>query len=558
VLPVLRLTSLNYLQKGMPACLTGSERMKNKKNKASWYTIVVRFFVVLFLSILLFLSIIEYTQMEVETMRPVNTRYYRTLPQLLIFVFVCVLAIYFLRYLGIKAGKVGLPTEKTIHIVDLAAFIICAGETFFTYILVDYVPTADQAEIWNTAVCIAKGSFESMKDADWGYFNAYPYQKGLALVTSLFVRIFGANIKLAWFPLGLLSALVIPVLIQKTARLYCKGMARVYLDIFLVIFLPVSLYSVYLYGNLPAFAMELAAFYCTERLLASQKARYAAATVLLCAFGVVIYTSAFIGVIAIVVRTFFYVVHNRKTEIKRKIVRLLGISIIVVLCSVLLPRVLNNVVFTKVTGLEPSKGQPSIGYVCMGISITAENGLTGPGSYNPVYYQIYQDNGRDADATKEVYLYDLRSTILQYIHRERSPLFFVDKTVFQWLDPWFASLGIIAESALNKDPNSFYIKAVSRLARPAEQILIILLTLVYFLALIGTLSRWKKEKELSICEIYFFGGFLFQLAWEQRSRYCLPYFLICFMLATEGMETIIAFRRKSKISKNNRNSTDIE
>ena len=154
---------------------------------------------------------------------------------------------------------------------------------------------------------------------------------------------------------------------------------------------------------------------------------------------------------------------------------------------------------------------------------------------------MYLENNLDAEATKEAYIEDLHSTISQYIRRERSPLFFVDKTVYQWLDPWFASLGIIAESAFNKSQNSSYIKTVSKILRPIENILIIQLTLVYFFALIGVIKRWKRREELSIFEIYFFGGFLFQLVWEQRSRYCLPYFLICFLLATEGIKTLIEF-----------------
>lgn len=512
--------------------------MVDKLKKASWYTVLVRFFIVVFLAILFFLSVLEYTQMEAETMRPVNTRYYRTVPQLLIFLIIVTTIICILSILGRKVERRGLPAEKTVHRVDLVAFLICTAETVFTYTLIDYTPTADQAEIWNMAVCIAKGGFESLKEADWGYFNAYPYQKGLALVTSLLVRIFGDNMKLAWLPLGLLSALAIPVLMQRIAGLFCGGMARIYLDIFLVLFCPVSLYSVYLYGNLPAFAMELAAFYCMEQFLRSQKVRYAVEMVLLCAFGVVIYTSAFIGVIAIAVRSFFFVIHNRKTETKRKLGKLIGISAAAILCSVLVPRILNNIVFTNATGLAPSKGQPSIGYVCMGISVTDKDGLTGPGSYNPIFYQIYIDHQRDAEATRKAYIEDLHSTISQYLRRERSPLFFVDKTVYQWLDPWFASLGIVAESAFNQDPNSFYIRTMSSILHPVEQELTLLLTLVYFFALVGVLSRWKRKEKLSIYEIYFFGGFLFQLAWEQRSRYCLPYFLICILLAAEGMSTL--------------------
>ena len=515
--------------------------MEAKRKKASWYTMVVRFFVVMFLTALFLLSVFEYTQMEAETMRPVNTRYYRTVPQLLLLLLICAAIVYLLRWVGRKAEKNRLPSEKTIRRADLVAFLICAAETLFTYLLVDYIPTADQAEIWNTAVCIAKGSFESMKDADWKYFTAYPYQKGLALVTGLLVSVFGDNMKLAWFPLGLLSALSIPMLMQRLAKLYSEGIARIYLDVFLALFVPVSLYSVYLYGNLPAFAMELAAFYCIEKLLRSLKIRYAVGASLLCAFGVVIYTSAFIGVIAIAVRIFFYVVHNRKNEGKKKLAQLLSVAIIIVLSSILLPRFLNNIVFTRATGLEPAEGQPSIGYICMGISVTDKDGLTGPGSYSPIYYQRYLENNLDAKATKEAYIEDLHSTISQYIRRERSPLFFVDKTVYQWLDPWFASLGIIAESAFNKSQNSFYIKTVSKILRPIENILIIQLTLVYFFALIGVIKRWKRREELSIFEIYFFGGFLFQLVWEQRSRYCLPYFLICFLLATEGIKTLIEF-----------------
>ena len=59
------------------------KKMKEKTgvdHPVAWYTKVVRFLNILMLFALFLLSLIQYTQMEIASMRPVNSRHVRTLP----------------------------------------------------------------------------------------------------------------------------------------------------------------------------------------------------------------------------------------------------------------------------------------------------------------------------------------------------------------------------------------------------------------------------------------------------------------------------------------------
>jgi hypothetical protein len=423
-------------------------------------------------------------------------------------------------------------TDQVIRRVDQITLVLCSCFTVFMYFANPYIPTADQKEIWQSAVYIVEGKMDQLNVV---YLSWFPQQKSMILIIALLMRTFGNHIKIIWLPMGFLSALIIPFLIRKLAGIYgVSGSDCIYLDVFLILFVPIPLYSVYFYGNLPALALPLFSFYTTEQLIKNGNTRYLILTALSAVLAVLIYQYALICVIAVIVRILFELIHTRK-QIRTSLLLIL----LLMAGAVILPAWLNNTLFTDITGMPASKGFPTSRTIAMGISVTEQYGLTGTGSYNASFDNVYEECNYNINETDRIFRDEISAVLHQYMNHERSPKFFVEKTVYQWLDPWFASLGIVAETTMQSYPDCLFIRVMSCLAKPMEAMLTMLLSIVYFMALVGLVVRARERKALSVCEIYFFGLFLFQLVWEQRSRYCLPAFVACVLIGAEGMQAFL-------------------
>lgn len=77
---------------------------------------------------------------------------------------------------------------------------------------------------------------------------------------------------------------------------------------------------------------------------------------------------------------------------------------------------------------------------------------------------------------------------------------------------------------------------------PVQAMLRALLTFVYLFAGCGTLALRRKTGGAvwaQLLGIAFFGGFLFQLVWETKSRYCFPFFVFLLPLAAVGFITAL-------------------
>ena len=93
---------------------------------------------------------------------------------------------------------------------------------------------------------------------------------------------------------------------------------------------------------------------------------------------------------------------------------------------------------------------------------------------------------------------------------------------------------------------------------PVQAWLGLLMPLVYLFGAAGILLAFAKHKTAvwrltpMVCLI---GGFLFQLASEAKSRYCMPYYLCCFPMAAAGVAALAEKLLKSKSQTEKSNQT---
>ena len=118
---------------------------------------------------------------------------------------------------------------------------------------------------------------------------------------------------------------------------------------------------------------------------------------------------------------------------------------------------------------------------------------------------------------------------------------------WQWTEPSFGALeeplrirdsGDIEVPAFALWPDSFLKFYSSNIRSYLYLFLKFLLPLVYFFSLVGILFKLRREywsAESWIAEIYFIGGFIFQVFWESMARYCYPYYIWLFATASFGL-----------------------
>ena len=197
---------------------------------------------------------------------------------------------------------------------------------------------------------------------------------------------------------------------------------------------------------------------------------------------------------------------------------------------------IGQTVFFSRAPIPYSSGMPASATVLMGIH---SGTYYGPGGFDGSSWSLFWDNGADTNAANAAAVKGIREYIATYLHNPKEVKFFLQKTAWQWLDPWFEALTMNGPSITVAGGAGWLATALAGgvLFTPVQALLRALLTFVYLFAGVGTLELRRKTDGsvwAQLLGIAFFGGFLFQLVWEAKSRYCFPFFVFLLPLAALG------------------------
>ena len=351
-------------------------------------------------------------------------------------------------------------------------------------------PIADPLVVWDSARCLAAGITDTPEFSFYAtYLQTYPFQKGLILFCAGLIRLFGAHPQHSFQLLNVLCAGLIVLLLARIARNLARDSAAgILVHLLGLLFAPLVLFTPFVYGTLVSYTCLLAGFDAAlvlRSILPSLplmgKARwrclYFFPAVVLPALACQLYTSAWIGVTAIVL--FFLISAFLQYAKKlRGIVPLIALAILVPLLTLSLQDAVQEG-FLRLTGLPAGGGTPASTYLYMGISST--NGVAGPGSHNGSDIGMFTDNGMDPDATDDEARAAIRETMDAYASGRLSYSFFVEKAEYQWLDPWFSSVQLTIHPDMIPDtaPPRFTFLLESGLLPALEKMLSVLLPVIY-------------------------------------------------------------------------------
>lgn len=402
----------------------------------------------------------------------------------------------------------------------------------------DSVPVYDQKDVYEEARRIAGVVNEPF---DTEYFILFSRNRGVVLLVALAIRLFGDHYySFAIFNLaGIL--IIYGSVCQITKRIY-KNLAIVSVtSLALMLFYPLIIYATFMYGTVLSVAFTVLGLYAVVCLRETGKLRYAVIIVLAFPMGLLMHQSSAIGLVAAVI----YLIIAAGKE-KKKLCRNLAVSVCAVVMVFLSMRSV-DMIYDSITGADPhASSVPVTCTIYMGI--TSTEGASGPGSQDGSYTDIFLENGGDGEAASRDAVNRIITVIGEYFTGKRSPVFFLEKIEYQWLDPTFGARKIIRMNDVNLgDPSNseaftdFYNSPVRDIIFKFSIGAELAVYLGAFIAGIKTLRSLQKYHAAVLIQLYVIGGFAFQLLWESLSRYCLGYFILLIPQAVFGLNELRRF-----------------
>ena len=394
-----------------------------------------------------------------------------------------------------------------------------------------YYPVGDQINTTAFAAYCREGNFSMLSPG--GYVGMYQQQKGLGILYEILFALFGnfnyrpaKILHVVWWIFTILAGY--GFLKLNTDRpvfrmLYCVMMLGCF---------PFLFYLPYIYGDVLSISFGTILFYGVASYEHSGQKRYIALASFAAGLAVLARKNTWIILIAVVV---YALLSSLK---KRKLKYLLAGTAILLTAALSVKAV--DVVYEVRSGYPSGVGIPSILWVAMGLQETEGRA----GVYNRYQQTTFADcDFQQESATQQGKIY-IRERLEEFSQNPGKAFsFFKNKLKGQWIEPMYAALettesfeeGTVLSPALE----SLYYGALGRIIWNLTNYYQSILYLAGLMALVMLGILWWKKKDvptsLWLPWIAVFGGFLFSIMWEAKSRYVFPYCVFMILYAPEGL-----------------------
>lgn len=415
--------------------------------------------------------------------------------------------------------------------MDAAAVVVSLCASAFSIYWIGAAaakPQADQLILCECAEAFENGNYERLGRGQ--YVGIYRQQLGIITFLRLLLKIFGENYITAYQCFnGLMAGVLIfsgYQLIKRYSedKLSAQG---IYL-LLMAVCVPMYCYVPFVYGEIASTA--LAVFGSWLLLWNSEKFSYAKVLLLGIAMGAAVQLrkNTLIFVIAFLIVLGIHLLRGWNYRI---LVTAAGLLSGVVLLGGYITGIYGRLV------PEDSLDTPASCFIAMGVN--DDNGMAGWHNY---YDQIaFAENDFDVEKTNQAawkYLQDFFEECRE--NPEYAADFYYRKIGSQWNVPLYQCL---AMNNKIEDSESGLVWSVyyGGLRKPIEEGMNIYQLIIFggtLSALLFAFRGWKKIDNYVLL-ITVFGGFLFSVIWEAKSRYVFPYFLIMIPYGAWGIAELI-------------------
>lgn len=451
------------------------------------------------------------------TPESITMQYDAFLPNLTLTACLIILMLGIFRILRYRRSKIVLMLLGAAGATLSIVFLTGANTTQ----IYDFYYVIEAAELF------AKGNYKSL---GVDYFHVYSYQLGFCLPLEILLRIFPSLdinrfMQAANVVLNVASAGVMAVLCAELTGDRCLGKMTMAMSL---LFLPLFLFPVYVYGTIPMVFFSLCAMLCFTHYFKTRRVLFGLLWPVLMAAAYVLKPNAAIPMIAIAICAVLDVMESRDWNL------LLFVALSVVLSVVAIKLIILQY---EIRGdMELTEDLSHLARLVMGFK--DDGGAAG-------WYNGYTDKFLPLDVTsqmeREMAIADLDAVMAAFAANPGSLLVFLrEKLLTQWLEPtngclWYGNLN--DQHGVLKDLATLVYEQGSSLRVALEGYMNIFQQALYLLSTVGAIKliHQKKGSIHLILPLVLLGGVMYHLIFEAKSSYSYMYVLLLMPIATQGL-----------------------
>lgn len=417
--------------------------------------------------------------------------------------------------------------EKQQKLLHGLVIFLCAllGILLFVWVhIAHYAMSGDQHSVYTSALEMMQGNYRTMEKGD--YFFIYPYQLDLVFVYQFLFRLFGSSYRVIQYVniLCILLTLYFNFLLLK--KITTRPVVQVCYILFAFSFIPLFLYSQYVYGDMMGLACEIIGIWAVVSWCETHRVGYGICAVLCCTLGLLVKRNFYVVLIAIGIALLYHIVRKKSWR-----------SLVLLLLCVLIPVTSSKLIekhYETVSGIPLSKGMP-LTYV---LNQSLQESNNGPGAWNHLLYAVYYDLGLDYDVFRDFH----RGMLVDRVHdllNDPPALvdFFRRKLMLQWDDHTYSSAHLTHNTEGTPRSDIEWSVYYGTIKRNTDWYMDRYLFVLYVELAVGILFLWKQKWEIYryLPLIAIIGGILSSIVYEAMARYVLPYAILMQLFASLGM-----------------------
>lgn len=385
----------------------------------------------------------------------------------------------------------------------------------------------DFAYVIEGAELFAAGNY---KPLSIDYFNVYSYQLGICFPMEMLLRLLpGLNLSLVMQALNVFFSAATALVLAALCRvIFSPAEARAALLLF-VLFLPLALQCIFVYGTLPMLMMTALAVLCFALYLRERKARFGLAYAACIAVAYMLKPNAAVPLIALAICAVLDALVNRD-------IRLLGFAALSVLLSVGLLRLV-IAQYELRAGVTLTDDVSMLARMAMGL----QRGGAQAGWFNRYTEQFFPFEVT-AEQERAIASADLAARLGEMrADPGMAFTFFGDKLLSQWLEPSYGAMwygDLCAHTGALAQGTKAIFEDGGALRTALERYMGVYQKMMYALTCAGLADLLREKREnlpalaLALCAL---GGCLYHMLFEAKAQYIYMYAVMMMPVAAHGL-----------------------
>lgn len=350
------------------------------------------------------------------------------------------------------------------------------------------------------------------------YMQLYHQQIPLAFVYSMFFQLLHFDLIHILRILNIIGNILTFIALYKISKQISKKHEtnKVLLIALILTFIPLTMLSTFVYGDLPSLGLCLFSVYFMMKYIETEKIKYAIGASILTMIAYMMRMNSLIFVIA----TVMYLVFNLFNGITKRTWKSNTTKILIIIAYIIISIIPSTLVqnhYLDKYNMEKDKAYPNISYILMAM----EESWRGNGWYNEARGEYALKN---IETAGDEYVGEIKNRLKYFSENIGYTIdFYAMKITSMWGENTYASVR-------NNNVNYLPLEDIIEPLTFYEKALLILMAVCSIIVLVQ--NRKNLSLELVFLITIFIGGFTFHILWEAKSRYIIPYIVILIPLAS--------------------------